>query len=50
MLICNYSACEGIGGCGEEASPPHHSPHPSAEGQPEQLPQFLLYQKMIIGF
>ena len=33
----NYSACEGIGGSGVAALPPHHSPHPSAAGLPEQL-------------
>jgi hypothetical protein len=34
----NYSASEGIGGCGVAASPPHHTPNPSAPGLPEQLP------------
>ena len=41
MKICNYSACEGIGGSGVAAKPPHHSPHPSAAGLPEQLRKFL---------
>ena len=43
--IGNYSACEGIGGSGVAAKPPHHSPHPSAAGLPEQLQEIVAYFK-----
>jgi hypothetical protein len=35
IVICYYSPCEVIGGCGVAAKPPHHNPRSQAIGLPE---------------